>query len=265
MSGWLGGILAVLVVVAMPGCGDSPTVPDPVPTSPAPPPQGARARLLVVTHTAGFRHSSIPVAESVIEQLGRTSSLFDVTFCRTASDVTRLLTPAGLSGFDAVVFANTTGNLGIPDLRAFLDWIGAGRGFAAMHSGSDTYHDEPGYLAMLGNEFLTHGDQTEVNAVVENPSHPAVSSLGARFRIFDEIYRFTRNNRGEVTMLLSMDQVPNDGLPDAGRPGDLPLAWAKAHGTGRVFYTALGHREDVWQDPRFQQHVLGGLRWILQR
>jgi Uncharacterized protein conserved in bacteria len=30
-----------------------------------------------------------------------------------------------------------------------------------------------------------------------------------------------------------------------------------------VFYTALGHREEVWQDPRFQQHLLGALRWAL--
>ena len=50
--------------------------------------------------------------------------------------------------------------LGIPDLGAFLDWIAAGHGFAGMHSASDTYHDEPRYLAMLGNEFLTHGEQT---------------------------------------------------------------------------------------------------------
>jgi type 1 glutamine amidotransferase len=262
----LGRLLAALIATAVPACGDGPTSPDPPPTSQAPTtPPAARARVLVVTHTAGFRHSSIPIAESVIEQLGRTSGVFDVTFCRTASDVTQQLTVASLQSVDAVVFANTTGNLGIPDVRAFLDWIAAGHGFAAMHSGSDTYHDEPSYLAMLGNEFRTHGDQTEVNALVENTSHPAVSSLGERFRIFDEIYRFTRNNRGEVTMLLSLDQVPRDGLPDAGQPGDLPLAWAKPHGSGRVFYTALGHREEVWQDSRFQQHVLGGLRWVLQR
>jgi type 1 glutamine amidotransferase len=30
-----------------------------------------------------------------------------------------------------------------------------------------------------------------------------------------------------------------------------------------VFYTALGHREEVWQDARFQQHLLGALRWAL--
>jgi uncharacterized protein len=228
-------------------------------------PSSAGSRVLVVTHTTGFRHSSISVAETTIEGLGRTSGLFSVVYARTADDVRRSFAAAALDSIDAVVFANTTGNLGIPDLGAFLDWIAAGHGFAGMHSASDTYHDEPRYLAMLGNEFRTHGDQATVDAVVENADHPAASPLGGRFRVFDEIYKFARANRGEVTMLLSLDRHPMDGSPDAGRAGDLPLAWAKTHGQGRVFYTALGHREDVWENSLYQQHVLGGIRWVLRR
>ena len=81
--------------------------------------------------------------------------------------------------------------------------------------------------------------------------------------MFDEIYRFVRNNRGAVSPLLTLDRFPADGLPRAGESGDLPLAWAKTHGAGRAFYTALGHREDLWRDDRFQRHVLGGIRSVL--
>ena len=221
--------------------------------------------MIVVTHTAGFRHDSIPIAETTIEQLGRTSGLFSVTFCRTADDVRTMLTPAGLNGVAAVIFANTTGNIGVPDLDAFLAWIAAGHGFVGVHSATDTYHDRPAFLDMLGNEFDKHGKQTEVEAVVEVPSHPAVAHLGARYRVFDEIYRFMRNNRTAVTPLLTLDRYPADGLVNEGQPGDLPLAWAKNHGSGRVFYTALGHRIELWQDTRYQQHVLGGIRSVLTR
>lgn len=247
------------IACAAVACGGGPTRPD----SPAPSP--AAPRVLVVTHTEGFRHSSIPVAEATIEQLGRTSGAFTTAFCRTADDVRRMLTTAGLADVDAVVFANTTGNLGIPDLAAFLAWIGAGHGFVGVHSASDTYHDAPSYLDMLGNEFETHGEQTEIEAVVEAPGHPAVAHLGTRYRVFDEIYRFTRNNRSSVTPLLTLDRFPSDGLPRAGQPGDLPLAWMKSHGSGGVFYTALGHRDELWRDTRFQQHVLGGIRAALAR
>jgi type 1 glutamine amidotransferase len=221
-------------------------------------------RVLVVTHTEGFRHSSIPIAEVTITELGQRSGLFSTTLCRTASDVSRMLTRSFLADVDAIVFANTTGSLPIPDLSAVLEWIREGHGFAGMHSAADTYHDAPAYLEMLGNEFLTHGDQATVDAIVENPSHPASSPLGQRFRIFDEIYKFTKPNRSSVTMLLSLDRHPDDGLPQAGQPGDLPLAWAKSYGRGRVFYTALGHRESVWQNTSYQEHILGGIRWVLQ-
>ena len=254
---------ALVVLSLMAACSSRPAG-ESTPGTPTAP-TTSNANVLVVTHTTGFRHSSIPLAESTIEMLGRTSGLFSVSFARNGEDVRRSMTAAALASVDAVVFANTTGNLGIPDLGAFLDWIAAGHGFAGMHSASDTYHDEPRYLAMLGNEFLTHGNQSTVDAVVENSDHPAASPLGSRFQVFDEIYMFTRANRGEVTMLLSLDRHPADGLPEAGRAGDLPLAWAKPHGRGRVFYTALGHREDVWESRLYQQHVLGGLRWVLRR
>jgi type 1 glutamine amidotransferase len=248
----------VVVLIAL-ACGGGPASPV------APSAAALASRIIVVTHTTGFRHDSIPVAESTIQQLGRDSGLFDVTFCRTADDVRRMLTPAALADTAGVVFANTTGNLGIPDLDAFLAWIAAGHGFVGIHSASDTYHDAPAYLAMLGNEFDKHGKQAEVEAVVEAPTHPAVSHLGARYRVFDEIYRFVRNNREGVTPLLTLDRYPADGLANAEQPGDLSLAWSKSHGTGRVFYTALGHRIELWADARFQQHVLGGIRSVLNR
>ena len=43
---------------------------------------------------------------------------------------------------------------------------------------------------------------------------------------------------------------------------DHALAWVHRYGKGPVFYTALGHREEVWDDPRFQQHIIGGLRYM---
>src|SRR4029078_7064266 len=108
----------VLAAAAIWACGESPA-----PPAPAPAPL---KRLLVVTHTAGFRHSSLPIAEPTIRDIGARNALFDSEFWRTADDVQARLTTDGLRGVDAVFFANTTGNLGIPDMAAFLDWGRAG-------------------------------------------------------------------------------------------------------------------------------------------
>jgi type 1 glutamine amidotransferase len=250
---------AVLVMVAC-GGGSSPTSAPTGTPSPGPAPP---KRLLVVTHTAGFRHSSIAVAETTIANLGTANNLYVTEFSRTEAEVRARLTPAGLASVDAVFFANTTGNLGIPDLPAFLGWIAAGHGFLGAHSASDTYHESAEFIAMLGGEFVEHGAIAEGDLKVDDPSDPSVAHLAPRFRITDELYRFTRNSRSNVHVLLSMDRVPPDGVGPGGAPADLLMAWRRTHGSGRVFYTALGHREEVWQDARFQQHLLGALRWAL--
>lgn len=254
--------LALIVCAATWACGSGSTAASSTTPTPTPAPTAAK-HLLVVTYTAGFHHDSIPVAEATIQTIGATSGVFQTEFCRTADEVKAKLTADGLKGFDGVFFANTTGNLGIPDVRAFLDWIAAGHAFLGAHSASDTYHESADYIAMLGGEFLTHGAIVPGDIRVDDPSDRSVAHLAPRFTITDELYRFSHNSRSDVHALLSMDRVPPDGVGTAGAPADLLMAWRRDYGAGRVFYTALGHRNEVWQDARFQQHLLGGLRWAL--
>lgn len=228
-----------------------------------PSPVAAASTILVITHTTGFRHSSIPTAEATIAALGAQSNLFTVRHCRDAADVAKMTTSTALKDVQAVFFANTTGDLGLPDLDGFFAWVRAGGGVLGAHSASDTYHNEPRYIDMLGGEFLTHGNQATVTLVTASGTHPATSGLPARFQMLDEIYHLKDNNRGRVDTLLSLDRAPDDGLPGANQPADMPISWAKRYGAGRVFYTALGHREDVWEDARFRAHVLGGIKWVL--
>ena len=255
---WLGIVLGTFALCACGGNGNgTPTTPSP-PTSP---PLTPTTRILVVTHTEGFRHDSIPAAETAIRDLGLADGLYTTDYCRTADDVRRLLVPQALNSYQAVVFANTTGNLPIPDLAAFLAWISAGGGFLGIHSASDTYHDQPTYLAMLGGEFVTHGAIVDAEVRVDDASHPSVAHLAPAFRISDEFYRFAVTDPA-MRRLLSLGRDPLDGAPAS---ATMPLAWFKNFSSGRVFYTALGHRSELWQDPRYRRHILEGLRWTLAR
>src|SRR5438477_3038694 len=102
-------------------------------------------KLLVVSVTKGFRHSSIPTAEKVLGELAQKSGAFTVDYVRTDEDMAQKMTPEALRNYDGVMFANTTGDLPLPDKQAFLDWIKSGKGFIATHSGSDTFHGFPAY------------------------------------------------------------------------------------------------------------------------
>ncbi|MDB6058758.1 MAG: hypothetical protein JWO95_2602, partial [Verrucomicrobiales bacterium] len=82
--------------------------------------------------------------------------------------------------------------------------------------------------------------------------------LGATYEVFDEIYQLKNFHREQVHGLLTLDKHPNNGTP-----GDYPISWCKQYGRGKVFFTSLGHFEDVWESATYQDHVLGGIRWAL--
>ncbi len=242
------------------------------------PAQAAPKNLLVVTVTKGFRHSSIPTAEKVIAELARKSGDFVVDYVRTDQEMAAKMTAEGLKHYDAVVFANTTGALPLPDKDAFIEWIKSGKGFVGMHAAADTFdqanHWQP-YVDMLGAEFQTHHAQARVDALNQDPEFPGCKDLGQSWRVFDEIYLMIGYDPAKVHELLILDKHPNEKTP-----GHYPICWAKMCGQGRVFYTSLGHREDIWdpawagdaKNPRknspevseaYQKLILGGIRWAL--
>ena len=254
-------------------------------------------RVLVVSTTMGFRHSSIPTAEKIIGELAKQSGAFTVDYARVEPndpqfkgadgkpDATKVkaamtevlaekMSLSALKNLDAVIFANTTGNLPLPDPQAFIDWIKSGKGFIGMHSATDTFPGFPPYIEMIGGEFKTHGAQVEVVAINQDAQCPACRHLPAHWTVFDEIYQLKNFDRTKVHGLLTLDKHPNEKTP-----GDYPIAWCKDFGQGRVFYTSLGHREDIWdaqwKDGKgerknspavaeaYQKHILGGIKWAL--
>jgi type 1 glutamine amidotransferase len=215
-------------------------------------------RVRVVTHTEGFRHDSIETAERVLQEIADERG-YSIDFVRNAADVRRMMAPGALNGVRVVVFANTTGDLPLPDRDAFVNWVAAGRGFVAVHSAADTFHGFPPYLDMLGGEFDTHGDQVTVLLRIDDSSHPATQHVQSPVSIFDEIYIFKRFDPSRVNLLISLDRHPNNGTP-----GLFPISWFRAHGRGRVFYTALGHRQDVWELPWYREHVANAIDWAAE-
>jgi type 1 glutamine amidotransferase len=221
-------------------------------------------KVLVVTVTKGFRHSSIPTAQKVLGELAEKSKVFSVDYAWNDADLAAKMTPERLQKYDAFIFANTTGELPLPDKQAFLAAIKGGKGFVGMHSASDTFHGKPDqidpYIEMLGGEFLTHGAQVGVECLVHDNKHPATKHLGEAYCLErEEIYLLKSFDRTKVHSLLALDKHPNKKK----EAGYFPIAWNKMYGEGRVFYTSLGHREDVWENKAYQEHILGGIKWAL--
>jgi type 1 glutamine amidotransferase len=247
-------VLALLLFTVIAGCG--------MRNATAPDLQRTSRRLLYLTQSAGFQHEVLPFSEQVMQDLAGRSQAFEVTVSHDASAITG----DSLRQYDAVMFY-TTGELPMTDGQktAFLDWIRSGKGFVGVHSATDTFYKWPEYGDMIGAYFDDHPWHQQVVIRVEESNHPATRSLPKSFTLNEEIYQFRNWSRDRVHVLLSLDPSSVDLTnPKVKRTDkDFALAWWKAYGTGRVFYTALGHERGVWQDERFQQHLLGGIRWAM--
>lgn len=223
----------------------------------------APKKLLVVTVTKGFRHTSIPTAEKVIQQLGEQSGAFTVDFARTDEDIAAKMTAQALANYDGVIFASTTGDLPLPDRDAFINWIKAGHAFIGVHAATDTFHNYAPFIEMINGEFKAHGPQLKVQTINRDPKHPAMKEWGATRDVYDEIYTFKNFTPEKVQLLMSLDKNPNQKDPQYNQAGLYPLAWTRLYGKGRLFYTALGHREDVLESDYYKAHLLGGIQWAL--
>lgn len=247
---------ALLVVALITGCsGSSPAAPAPSPSPGSP--ASAPVRVLMLTATAGFRHDSIPVARQVMSALAASSGSFTVT----ATEDLSVLSASGLGGYDVLCFALTSGELALDDARkaAITSFVRGGKGFLGVHSATDTLYSWPEYGRLTGAYFREHPWTQIGTVIVENGAHPATDGLGERFAIREEFYTFRENPRPQVQVLLRLD-------PDSvGGSGDLPLAWAHDVGEGRAYYNALGHFDETWRDPRFQQQLAGAIRWLAKR
>jgi type 1 glutamine amidotransferase len=249
-------------------------------------------KVLLFTRSAGFEHGVISyqngrpsLVEKVLTRLAPEHGLA-FTFSKDGS----LFTPEYLAQFDAIMFY-TTGDLtadggdGQPAMTAagkaaLFQAIENGKGFIGVHSATDTWAS-PGseendaaaryrndgeaassYVRMVGGEFIRHDAQQEAKLTVVDPKFPGISAVPSGFRLHEEWYSL-KNLAPDMHALLVIDSPQMNG-PSYKRP-PYPVTWARRQGKGRVFYTALGHREDVWENAVFQSILLGGIDWALGR
>jgi type 1 glutamine amidotransferase len=248
-----------------------------------------KKHILFFTKSSGYEHSVISWqkgrpshAESVLTELG-TKYGWEFEFSKDGSKFSRDY----LKKFDAVFFY-TTGDLCTPGTdgqppmtaegkRALVDYIRHGGGLVATHSASDTFHSDPDpdkgperyknhgtnadpYIRLLGGEFIKHGRQQVATNRIVDPAFPGFQGLGTAFALNEEWYSLKDFNP-DIHVLTVID-APSMKGQEYERPA-YPSTWARTEGRGRVWYTAMGHRDDIWTSPTFQSILVGGLHWAL--
>jgi hypothetical protein len=215
-------------------------------------------KVLFLTHSAGFVHD-------VVKRKGDKLSLAEEALVAAAKGRFDLVASQDchqdFSQYAAVIFY-TTGELKI-DADALCEFVKKGGGFVGIHCATDTLYKHVGYSELIDGYFDGHPWHQKVVAISEDRRHPATAHLPRAWAIRDEIYQFKNWDRKNVHVLLSLDPASVDISKGKRADKDYALAWTSEFGKGRVFYTALGHGANMWRDPKFLEHVLGGLSWTL--
>jgi type 1 glutamine amidotransferase len=253
-------------------------------------------RLLLVTHSGGFIHDSVTEAEKVLKEIGP-KHRFQVTCYRFTGDPSaeggkalenyskrfraatgEAVTPEQcgrvnaetLKNFDVVLFFTTgsmrDGHAPLTDqeLKDLTKWVENGGAFAGTHCATDTLYGTS-YGKLVGAFFAGHPWHQKIKIHVNDPKHPAAKGFHDGSEITDEIYQFsdTPYSRERLHLILSVDNTSIDVSKGARKDQDYAISWCHDVGKGKSFYTSLGHRKEVWRDERFQQHLIGGLKWAV--
>lgn len=260
-------------------------------TAPATPKQPRR--VLVFARTAGFVHSSIPLAARTIEALGQKTGAWNTVISYNLAD----FTAENLAQYDLIFLDSTTGSF-LDDAdatataarrKALMDFVRGGKGLAGIHAATDSYHKggQPlwqEFNHMIGGSFKFHWNYPTPITLkvddVDNPINRAFTRVNAQTNartaapvmVVDEVYTFGQDSwsRDRVRTLLSinydvMPQQIKDQEPAATKrsDGDYGISYIRREGQGRVYVNVLGHDHGIYKMPAMLEHILAGMQYAL--
>ncbi len=224
--------------------------------------EARQPRVLLFSHSTGYRHASIEPGIAAIQGLGSREKIAIVP-----SADPNIFSAESLKGFDAIILLSTSTDPKKPESEwfqgarrtALQSFVRRGGGIVAIHAASDSHYHWPWYLKMIGGHFASHPEGTPQGTLrVVDRKHPATKGVDPTMRRVDEWYYFDDYNP-EAHVLVTLDPA-SIGQKDV-NPN--PVSWAHHYEGGRVFYTAMGHTVESYSDRNFLTHLAGGLRWVM--
>lgn len=213
--------------------------------------------LIYIFSNLYFRHPSIEPAAATLE-----AALKPLGYTVEISKDQAKFSTAGLADFTLVIMIGSCGTpLGQPETEsvAALDaWLKAGGALVGIHAASAVaYPPTSRFVAIMGGRFVNHPGNLRPAVCRAQGDHPSVVNLPVPFNIFDEIYVHDGFNPANQVDLQCA----------AVNGSQLPIAWHRTEGMGRVFYSALGHEIAEWNAdrPLVKNHILPGILWATGR
>lgn len=190
----------------------------------------------------------------LLEKHGYEVSVEDKLDCLADADA--------LLALDLVVACWTMGKIDHQLVKNLSRAVGGGVGLAGCHGGMcDSFREDTEWQFMTGGQWVSHpgGDGVRYTVNVRHGTSPIIQGL-SDFEVESEHYYLHVDPAIEVLATTRFPIVPYYHISN--RPVDMPVAWTKFWGNGRVFYTSLGHHDDVFdKSPSAEVLMERGMLW----
>lgn len=145
-----------------------------------------------------------------------------------------------------------------------INAVADGTGLAGCHGGMcDAFRNHVTWQFMTGANWVSHpgGDGVEYRVNIRNSSSPLVEGI-SDFTVKSEQYYLHVDPAIDV---LATTRFPNaTWFHSSNREVDMPQAWTKRWGVGRVYYNALGHHADIFDIPEAREMMRRGFLWAAE-
>lgn len=180
---------------------------------------------------------------------------------RVESTLDAFLDREALPRLDLIVPVWTMGTITDSQLQPLLAAVEHGVGLAGCHGGMcDAFRNAPAYQFMTGGQWVAHPGNDGVTHTVRITDHAHFITQGAQdFSVSTEQYYLHVDPANHVLAVTRFPVAP--GPHEANGPVDMPVAWTRLWGRGRVFYCSLGHHADIVRLPPVLQLFRRGLLW----
>jgi uncharacterized protein len=166
-----------------------------------------------------------------------------------------------LAGLSLIVPVWSMGTIDDDQLDGLLAAVEAGVGIAGCHGGMcDSFRQATDYQFMTGGQWVAHpgGDDVAYTVRIVDHDHVVTRGIGD-FLVRSEQYYMHVDPANHVLAVTRFPVADGPHVPNG--DVDMPVAWTRMHGRGRVFYCSLGHRANVLEQEAALELCTRGLVW----
>ncbi|MGI8644206.1 MAG: ThuA domain-containing protein [Thermomicrobiales bacterium] len=165
-----------------------------------------------------------------------------------------------LATMDVIVPIWTMGTIEPEQQQGLLAAIRSGVGLAGWHGGmADSFRNNVNYQFMVGGQWVAHpGNVIDYTVQITDQDHEITRGLGS-FAMHSEQYYLHVDPSNDVLATTTFSGNEGDAPWIAGC--EMPVAWTRRWGDGRVFYCSLGHKDHDFDVPEAAEIVRRGIHW----